>query len=88
VQHLADGDYLVDGGMAIGDLNELLHTKIPDENFDTVGGFVFGTLEHVPDEGESIVYDGWRFVAAEVDGRRIRRVKVTVEADDFTTTAD
>ncbi|MEI8238616.1 MAG: hemolysin family protein [Actinomycetota bacterium] len=81
VEHLDDGDYLVDGSMAIGDLNELLNTNIPDEDWDTVGGFVFGTLEHVPDEGESIVHDGWRFAAAEVEGRRIRRVKVTVEAE-------
>ena len=37
------------------------------------------TLEHVPEEGESVVHDGWRFTAAEMDGRRIRQVKVTVE---------
>ncbi len=79
VQRLADGDYLVDGAMAIGDLNDLLGIDLPDEDWDTVGGFVFGTLEHVPDEGESVVHDGWRFTAAEMDGRRIRQVKVTVE---------
>jgi len=87
VQHLPDGSYLVEGGMSIGDLNELLHIAIPDEEWDTVGGFVFGTLEHVPDEGESIVHDGWRFAAAEVDGRRIRQVRVTVESDDTLGTA-
>jgi CBS domain containing-hemolysin-like protein len=81
VQRLADGDYLVDGAMAIGDLNDLLGIVLPDEEWDTVGGFVFGTLEHVPDVGESVVHDGWRFTAAEMDGRRIRQVKVTVEPD-------
>ena len=79
VQRLADGDYLIDGGMAIGDLNDLLGTRLPDEDWDTLGGFLFGTLEHVPDAGESVVQDGWRFAAAEMDGRRIRQVKVTVE---------
>jgi len=81
VQRLSDGDYLVDGGMSIGDLNDLLGLHVPDEDWDTVGGFLFGTLEHVPDVGESVVHDGWRFAAAEVDGRRIRRVKVTLEHD-------
>lgn len=81
VQRLSDGDYLVDGGMSIGDLNDLLGLDIPDDDWDTVGGFLFGTLEHVPDQDESIVHGGWRFAAAEVDGRRIRRVKVTVEPD-------
>jgi CBS domain containing-hemolysin-like protein len=41
----------------------------------------------VPDEGESIVHDGWRFAAAEVAGRRIRQVRVTVESDDTLGTA-
>lgn len=81
VQALADGAYLVDGGMSIDDLNELLDIDIPDDDFDTVAGFLFGTLEHVPAEGESVVQDGWRFIAAEVDGRRIRQVKVTLEPD-------
>ncbi len=81
VQRFADGDYLVDGGMAIGDLNDLLGLTIPDDDWDTVGGFLFGTLEHVPVVGESIVHDGWRFNAAEVEGRRVRRVKVTLEPD-------
>lgn len=81
VQRFADGDYLVEGGMAISDLNELLGLSIPDDDWDTVGGFLFGTLEHVPAVGESIVHDGWRFNAAEVEGRRVRRVKVTLEPD-------
>ena len=79
VQRLADGDYLVDGGMSIGDLNDLLGTGVPDDDWDTVGGFLFGTLEHVPEQGESIVHDGWRFAAAEMEGRRVRRVKVNIE---------
>jgi CBS domain containing-hemolysin-like protein len=82
VQRLADGDYLVDGGMSVGDLNDLLGTSIPDDDWDTIAGFLFGTLEHVPELGEAISHDGWRFAAAEVEGRRIRRVKVTIEHDE------
>jgi putative hemolysin len=79
VQHLADGDYLVAGGMAISDLNDLLDLRLPDEEWETVGGFLFGTLEHVPVRGESITSDGWRFTAAEVKGRRIHRVRVSLQ---------
>ena len=79
---MGDGSYLVDGGTSIGDLNELLGVSIPDADWDTVGGFLFGTLEHLPEEGESIVHEGWRFTAQEMDGRRVRKVKVTLESDD------
>ncbi|MEN9821638.1 MAG: hypothetical protein RLZ04_64 [Actinomycetota bacterium] len=81
VQHLADGDYLVEGGMSISDLNDLLGLNIPDDDWDTIGGFLFGTLEHVPEPGESVLHDGWRFTASEVEGRRIRQVKVTLETE-------
>ena len=81
VEHLSDGSFLVDGGMAIGDINELLGTTIPDDDFDTLGGFLFGTLEHVPEPGEWVVREGWRFAAKELEGRRIRQVLVTLEPE-------
>ena len=50
---------------------------MPDEDWDTVGGFVFGTLGHVPAPGESVEHAGWCFAAEQVDGRRIRQVRLT-----------
>lgn len=76
VQSLADGSYFVDGGLGVDELNELLGAEIPDEPWDTVGGFVFATLGHVPDVGERVDYDGWSFLVDRVVGRRISRVRV------------
>jgi magnesium and cobalt exporter, CNNM family len=88
VQRLSDGDYSVDGGMSISDLNELLDIGIPDDHWETVAGFLFGTLEHVPVAGESVVRDGWRFTATEVEGRRIRRVEVSLDDERDASHAD
>ncbi len=79
VVRLPDGSYLVDGGMGISDLNDLLEIDLPDEDWDTVAGFVFSTLGHVPERGEAVSANGWRFAAEQLDGRRIRRVRVSVE---------
>ncbi len=73
VEVVGDGEYLVDGGMGINDLNDLLDVDLPDDDWDTVGGWVFGALEHVPAQGESVRFDGWRFTVEQVEGRRIRR---------------
>jgi putative hemolysin len=78
VERLPNGDYLVDGGTSIDDLNDLLNVRLPNEDWDTVAGFVFGTLEHVPEPGEAVEFDGWRFVTDEVEGRRIRRIRIVV----------
>jgi CBS domain containing-hemolysin-like protein len=88
VLHLPDGSYLVDGGMSIGDLNELLEIALPDEDWDTIAGYVFSTLGHVPVKGEAVESNGWRFAAEQLDGRRIRRVRVSVTPDGRTDASD
>lgn len=90
VQRLPNGEYLVDGGMSISDLNELLETSIPDDEWDTIAGFVFGALEHVPEPGESVRWDGWCFTAETLEGRRIRRVRVSLldDHEDQSATSD
>jgi len=80
IVHLPDGQYLVDGMTPVGDLNDRLDTRIPDEEWESIGGFIFGTLEHVPVVGEHVDFDGWRFSVAEVEGRRVRKVRVSVIA--------
>ena len=87
VQHLPDGTYLVSGRIGIDDLNDLLHVELPDDDWDTLGGLIFNTLEHVPEDGESIELQGFQFTVTEMDGRRIKTVRVAVEtiehADKF-----
>ena len=77
IQRLPNGDYLVDGGTPVEDINELLDLTLPNEDWDTVGGFIFGTLEHVPEVGEGVIHGGWRFKVDEVDGRRVRLVRIS-----------
>jgi CBS domain containing-hemolysin-like protein len=79
---LPNGEYMVDGRMSVSELNEILDLRIPDDDWDTIGGFVFNTLGHVPERGDSIDYDGWQFIADEVEGRRLRRLRVIVTAFD------
>ena len=55
----------------------MLDLELPDDDWDSVGGFVFGTLGHVPEVGESVLHEGWRFAVVELDGRRIRSVRIT-----------
>lgn len=76
-RQLPDGDHLVDGGVQVTDINEMLDAELPADNWDTVGGLVFAKLGRVPKRGDQVDVDAWRFTAAEVDGRRIRKVRIT-----------
>jgi len=77
IQRQPNGDYLVDGSTPVGDLSDVLDVELPDDDWDSVGGFVFSTLGHVPEIGESVLHEGWRFSVAELDGRRIRVVRIS-----------
>jgi CBS domain containing-hemolysin-like protein len=77
VRQLMNGEMLVDGGMSIDDFNEYFALSVPDKEWDTVAGFVFGTLEHVPVRGEHIEIDGWRLTVEQLEGRRIRSVRMS-----------
>jgi magnesium and cobalt exporter, CNNM family len=82
---LQDGRYRVDGRVAVDDLNELLDVDLPNEEWDTVAGLMYGLLGSVPTQGETVAFDGLRFTAEKVQGRRIAKILVErVEAPDAT----
>lgn len=74
---LPDGSILMDAKLNIDELNEIMHTEIVAEGFDTVAGLVYGVLDRVPEPGERVEYHGLCLVVQEVDGQRITKVAVT-----------
>jgi CBS domain containing-hemolysin-like protein len=72
-----DGDrWRVNARLPVGDLDELVDTHLPNEEWDTVGGLLFGLLGHVPQPGEQVEVDALRLTAERVKGRRIATVLV------------
>jgi len=71
------GDRLrVDAKMPIDEINELLDVELPHDEWDTVGGLVFGLVGRVPVPGETVRLNGLSFKAERVTGRRIQKVVV------------
>jgi CBS domain containing-hemolysin-like protein len=81
VEELPDGSYRINGSVPIDELNDLLGSDIPHDDWDTVGGFVLGKLGRVPVMTESVDHMRWTFTVEEVDGRRIALVKVTEDPE-------
>lgn len=67
---------LIDGRTGIDDVNEQMGLSLPHEDFDTVGGLVFGLFGRQPRDGESVGYDGMEFTVTQTDGRRILEVRL------------
>ncbi len=78
-QRLGDGMIRVTARMPIDEVNDLLDEKLPEGDWDTVGGLIYSLLGHVPAEGEEVVSDGHHLVAERVQGQRIGRVRIWPE---------
>ncbi|MDR1932226.1 MAG: hemolysin family protein [Spirochaetales bacterium] len=76
VVKIGEGVYLCDARANISDLNEELGLSIPDEDFDTLGGFVFELFGKIPVRYEKIEHQGVQFVIQEMEGHKIRSIKI------------
>ncbi len=69
------GEPLIDGGALIDEVNDKYGLAIPDEDYDTIGGFILGELGQVPKRGDMVSVSSGDLVVEEVDERRVRRVR-------------
>jgi magnesium and cobalt transporter len=78
---LADGTQRVAGDAEIHAVNEAFGARFPEEDFDTIGGFVSHEMGRVPRRGESISLDGLHFTVMLTRGGAVRWFKVTRAPD-------
>jgi magnesium and cobalt transporter len=74
---LADGSQRVAGDTVIRDVNEAFGAKLPEDDFDTIGGLVSHEVGRVPRRGESATLGGLRFTVMLTRGGAVRWFKVT-----------
>jgi CBS domain containing-hemolysin-like protein len=78
VERVSDDEYIFDARIDLDEVNELLKLKLPSDNSDSLGGFIYGQLGHIPTPNEAVPADGVRFEVLSVTGRRIRKVRATL----------
>jgi CBS domain containing-hemolysin-like protein len=66
----------IHGTFPIDDFNEQFEVEMPQDDYHTLGGFVFGELGRAPEQGAEVVWNGLQFRVVEVDGARIERLEV------------
>jgi CBS domain containing-hemolysin-like protein len=71
---------VVAGSTHIGELNERFGLSVPDEDYTTIGGFVFGALGRLPVVGDRVTAGNAVFTVREMDGRRIESLAIDLHA--------
>ena len=73
----AGGAVVMDGGVNLRDLETQMQWKLPrDGGVETLAGFVLYRLGHIPQPGESVVFEDRRLTVVEMDARRIAKIRV------------
>lgn len=77
VEIVDESTLVVSGFTGIDEVNELVGVDLKSEEFNTIGGFLFGLFGHLPRVGEQLKYHGLKFLILEMDGKKIDKVKIT-----------
>lgn len=70
------GGWLVNAGISLEDLEDLLLIKFNVEDSVTLGGFLSEMLQHLPRKGERVFYEGYCFQIQQANTRRVFQVLV------------
>jgi putative hemolysin len=82
IERLDERTIRVDGTFPIDDFNEQFGTELPQEDYHTVAGFVFGALGRAPEEGDVVELDSLRFRVIDIEGSRIQRLEIEFLASE------
>jgi CBS domain containing-hemolysin-like protein len=80
ITQVSDQEYLLDGGLAVRDLNRRLKLSVPEsEAYTTIAGFLMTAAGHVLRPGETVQYNGLAFKVERVERRRVLHVLLRIE---------
>lgn len=72
-----DGSYLVDARVRIEDFNKYeILPAIPDDDADTIGGFLFSYIGRLPKRNEAIYYNNYSFTVVGKSGNIVTKIRI------------
>ena len=82
IRRIGPRDYVVEAAMKLDDLNDQLGLDLESEDYDSIGGFIIGLLDHLPEEGEEVTHKTLRFVVDKVDRNRIDKIHLYIQEEE------
>ena len=76
-----DGQYIVDALTPISEFNNQFGANFPDDEYDTIAGYIAAVIGHLPETGEELALGRFHFKVGHADSRRIHRFNVCIHGD-------
>lgn len=78
LKKLNENHYRITGAFSLAEFNESFQSELPEDDYDTVGGYVFGLFGRIPRSGESTTIDRFKFRVEKMKGSRILSLYLTL----------
>lgn len=82
IRRIGPREYVVEAAMKLDDLNDQLGLDLESEDYDSIGGFIIGLLDYLPEEGEEVTHKTLRFVVDKVDRNRIDKIHLYIQEEE------
>ena len=79
---IEEGEYIIEGSVKLADLNNRLELNLESEECDSIGGLIICQLDHLPHEGEFVIYENLRLTVEKVDKNRIDKVHLSIMKEE------
>ncbi|WP_157064937.1 hemolysin family protein [Thermotalea metallivorans] len=76
IEHLGENSLIVNAKASIEEINEVLHIELPEDEYDSIGGFVFNALGRIPVKDDAIEFDDITIKVLSVHNRRIKQLEI------------
>lgn len=76
IDYFDENTLIVNSKVSVEEINEIFGKKIPEDEFESIGGFTFNLLGRIPKVNDTIEYDGLLFKVIDVHNRRIRKLEI------------
>ena len=76
VEPLADGSFLVQGGIPVDTFNQSFGVHVPEGEYETLSGFLYSLAGTIPEIGDRFFFSGLQFTVSDRSPKQIKRVRV------------
>lgn len=84
IAKINDTTFTVEGNTDIDEVDELVGAELPQEDYDTVAGFIISQLGYLPKDGDmdTVEFENLKFTVLSVEDRRIAKVRIDITPRD------
>ena len=76
IKQISPTEFIADGSTKLDEINEIIGCKLESDDYDSIAGHIINLLEHLPEEGETIIDNHIKYTVQSVDKNRIDKIHI------------